>query len=48
MIFRDKGRETEKERERDKHQCEIEIWISCLPHVPDWGWGLNLRSRYVP
>ena len=44
LIFRESGREGEKEGE--KHQCEREISIGCLSYTP---WlGLNLQPRCVP
>ena len=39
LIFREKGREGE--REEEKHQRERETLIGCLSHASNWGPGCN-------
>ena len=45
MIFRERGREGEKEGE--KHQCKRETLTGCPSYTPQMG-GLNPQPRHVP
>ena len=44
LLERERGREGE--REGEKHQRVRDTSITCLPHAPNWGSGL--QARHAP